>query len=43
MEADIKLWPFKVEPGQGDKPIIVVTAQGEQPGFLMLFAYSIGY
>jgi len=29
VQADIKLWPFKVEPGQGDKPMIVVTVNGE--------------
>jgi L1 cell adhesion molecule like protein len=33
VQADIKLWPFKVEAGQGDKPIIVVNAQGEQKKF----------
>ena len=33
VQADIKLWPFKVESGQGDKPIIVVNAQGEQKKF----------
>jgi hypothetical protein len=30
---DIKLWPFKVEAGQGDKPMIVVNAQGEEKKF----------
>ena len=29
VQADIKLWPFKVEPGQGDKPMIVVSVNGE--------------
>jgi L1 cell adhesion molecule like protein len=32
-QADIKLWPFKVEAGQGDKPMIVVNAQGEEKKF----------
>jgi len=32
-QADIKLWPFKVVAGQGDKPMIVVTAQGEEKKF----------
>lgn len=25
----MKLWPFKVESGPGDKPLLVVTYQGE--------------
>ena len=29
MQADIKLWPFKCVAGQGDKPMIIVNAQGE--------------
>jgi L1 cell adhesion molecule like protein len=33
VQADIKLWPFKVEAGQADKPIISVTAQGETKKF----------
>ena len=33
VQADIKLWPFKVEAGAGDKPMIVVTADGEQKKF----------
>jgi heat shock protein 1/8 len=31
VQADIKLWPFKVEAGAGDKPLIVVTTtEGEK-------------
>merc|ERR1712232_1155106 len=33
VQSDIKLWPFKVEAGQADKPIICVTAQGESKKF----------
>merc|ERR1712063_169689 len=33
MGADIKLWPFKVESGNGDKPIICVNHQGEEKKF----------
>ena len=33
VQADIKLWPFKVIAGQGDKPMIVVNAQGEEKKF----------
>ncbi|CAL1128437.1 unnamed protein product, partial [Cladocopium goreaui] len=33
VQADIKLWPFKVIAGQGDKPMIIVTAQGEEKKF----------
>merc|ERR1712045_36207 len=29
VQADIKLWPFKVIAGQGDKPMIQVSSQGE--------------
>merc|ERR1712088_166333 len=29
VQADIKLWPFKVVAGQGDKPMIQVSSQGE--------------
>jgi L1 cell adhesion molecule like protein len=29
----MKLWPFKVVPGPGDKPIIVVSFKGEQKQF----------
>jgi len=32
-QSDIKLWPFKVIPGPGDKPKIEVTYQGEQKAF----------
>merc|ERR1712072_564585 len=31
--ADAKLWPFKVESGSGDKPMIVVDYQGEDKKF----------
>ena len=30
VQADIKLWPFKVEPGQGNKPLIVATVDGQE-------------
>jgi len=30
VQSDVKLWPFKVAPGQGDKPMIVVSYQGEE-------------
>jgi L1 cell adhesion molecule like protein len=33
VQADIKLWPFKVASGSGDKPMIVVNAQGEEKKF----------
>jgi L1 cell adhesion molecule like protein len=33
VQADIKLWPFKVKAGQGDKPMIVVQASGEEKTF----------
>merc|ERR1719291_664422 len=33
VQADIKLWPFKVISGQGDKPMIVVDSQGEEKKF----------
>merc|ERR1712013_492007 len=29
VQSDIKLWPFKVESGQDDKPMIVVQYKGE--------------
>jgi len=29
VQADIKLWPFKVIAGQGDKPMIQMSSQGE--------------
>ncbi|KAJ4725838.1 Heat shock cognate 70 kDa protein [Melia azedarach] len=29
VQSDMKLWPFKVIPGPGDKPMIVVTYKGE--------------
>jgi len=31
--ADAKLWPFKIEGGSGDKPMIVVDYQGETKKF----------
>lgn len=33
VQADMKLWPFKVIPGPGDKPLIVVTYKGEEKKF----------
>ena len=30
VQADMKLWPFKVEAGTGDKPLIVVTVEGQE-------------
>merc|ERR1711865_1019744 len=33
VQADIKLWPFKVVSGTGDKPMIVVNSAGEQKTF----------
>jgi heat shock protein 1/8 len=33
VQSDMKLWPFKVIPGPGDKPIIVVWFKGEQKQF----------
>merc|ERR1712227_1015528 len=33
MGADIKLWPFKVECGTGDKPMMVVQSMGESKKF----------
>jgi L1 cell adhesion molecule like protein len=33
VQDDIKLWPFKVESGPGEKPIIVVQFKGEQKKF----------
>merc|ERR1712048_932804 len=33
VQSDIKLWPFKVIAGSGDKPIIVATVQGEEKKF----------
>merc|ERR1712137_651157 len=32
-QADMKLWPFKCIAGAGDKPMIVVQAQGEEKKF----------
>merc|ERR1712159_681397 len=33
VQADIKLWPFKCEAGQGDKPMICVKVEGEDKKF----------
>lgn len=33
VQADMKMWPFKVVAGQGDKPFIVVEYKGEQKKF----------
>jgi L1 cell adhesion molecule like protein len=33
VQADIKLWPFKVASGSGDKPIIQVNFMGEEKKF----------
>jgi len=33
VQADMKMWPFKVEVGQGDKPFISVEYKGEQKKF----------
>ncbi|KAH7437996.1 hypothetical protein KP509_05G100300 [Ceratopteris richardii] len=33
VQRDIKLWPFKVVPGPGDKPTIVVQYKGEEKSF----------
>jgi len=33
VQADIKLWPFKVISGAGDKPMIVVNSAGEEKKF----------
>merc|ERR1712072_14691 len=33
VQSDIKLWPFKVSSGAGDKPMIVVNYQGEEKKF----------
>lgn len=33
VQADMKLWPFKVIPGPGSKPMIVVTYKGEEKQF----------
>lgn len=33
VQSDIKLWPFKVEPGNDDKPMIVVQYKGETKKF----------
>ncbi|KAL0354899.1 UNVERIFIED_CONTAM: Heat shock cognate protein [Sesamum radiatum] len=33
VQSDMKLWPFKVVPGPGDKPMIEVQFKGEQKQF----------
>ena len=33
VQADMKLWPFKVISGPAEKPMIVVNAQGEEKKF----------
>ncbi|MQL89991.1 hypothetical protein Taro_022572 [Colocasia esculenta] len=33
VQADMRHWPFKVVPGPGEKPMIVVTYKGEQKQF----------
>lgn len=33
VQEDMKLWPFKVEQGPGDKPIIIVQFKGETKKF----------
>ncbi|XP_021899321.1 heat shock 70 kDa protein-like [Carica papaya] len=33
VQSDMKLWPFKVIPGPGDKPTIVVKYKGEEKQF----------
>ncbi|KAL3644026.1 Heat shock cognate 70 kDa protein 2 [Castilleja foliolosa] len=33
VQSDMKLWPFKVIPGPGDKPMIVVSYKGEDKQF----------
>lgn len=33
VQSDMKLWPFKVVPGPGDKPLIVVQYKGEEKKF----------
>ncbi|KAL2464405.1 Heat shock 70 kDa protein 5 [Forsythia ovata] len=33
VQSDMKLWPFKVVPGPGDKPMTVVTFKGEEKQF----------
>ena len=33
VQEDVALWPFKVESGPGEKPLIVVNFKGEQKKF----------
>ena len=33
VQEDMKLWPFKVTGGVGDKPLIVVNYRGEEKKF----------
>ncbi|KAJ4845823.1 70-kilodalton heat shock protein [Turnera subulata] len=34
VQSDMKLWPFKVVPGAGEKPLIVVRYKGEEKKFM---------
>jgi len=34
VQSDIKLWPFKLVPGPGDKPMIIVNYKGEKKQFV---------
>ncbi|XP_021277480.1 heat shock 70 kDa protein [Herrania umbratica] len=33
VQSDVKLWPFKVIPGPGDKPMVVVRYKGQEKHF----------
>lgn len=33
VQSDLKLWPFKIISGPGDKPMIVVQYKGEEKQF----------
>jgi len=33
VQSDMKLWPFRVVPGPGDKPMVVVKYKGEEKKF----------
>ena len=33
VQSDVKLWPFKVVSGPGDKPMIVLQYKGEEKQF----------
>ncbi|KAJ7540208.1 hypothetical protein O6H91_10G005300 [Diphasiastrum complanatum] len=45
VQNDMKLWPFKVVPGPGDKPLIVVRYKGEEKKFTPeeISAMILGY